>query len=127
MQILVVINKLLDLKIVQWVLLALVIMQILSNVWFGIKYNALRLDNALLKSTAADLGAAIHIQNTEILKGTKAFADQKDVMDGAIKEAGRIAKESKEILKGIKNITLKGTCDEKVKQSLDLINSGFKP
>lgn len=121
MEILTVINRLLDLKIVQWALLALVIVQIIGNVWFGIKYNALRLDNALLKSTAADLGSALHIQNNEILKGTQAFADQKAIMDGQVKEAGRLARESRKILDGIKDITLEGTCDEKVKQAVRII------
>jgi hypothetical protein len=42
------INKLLDLKIVQWGLLALVTIQLLSAIWFGFKYNALKLDQAKL-------------------------------------------------------------------------------
>lgn len=122
MEWLTVINRLLDLKIVQWGLLALAIVQIVGGFWFGIKYNALKLENALNKSTVADLSAALNIQNQEIMRLAKQYTEQKAVMDGAIKEAGRIAQENRKVLDGIKNIKLEGTCDEKVKQSLGVLN-----
>lgn len=124
MEILAIINKILDLKIVQWALLAAVAVMLVGNIWFTIKYNGLRLDNALSKATVADLSSAIHIQNTEILKGAQAFKDQQLIMDGAVKNAENIAKANREMLKSIKDIKLEGTCDEKVKQTLSIINSG---
>lgn len=123
MEILAVINKVLDLKIVQWALLALFAMQLIGNMWIGFKYNALRLENAILKNTAADLNAALNVQNNRIVEIGKLYEDQKLIMAGSIREAGRIAKESRKILDGIKDIKLEGTCDEKVKQAVGILNA----
>jgi hypothetical protein len=121
-----VINKILDLKIVQWALLTLCVALLASSIWGTLKYNALRLENALLKTTVADFGSAIQIQNRAIQEVGEEAKAYKANYEQANKRAAQIAIEGQKTLQDLMNTPLVGTCDQKVTQSLGMLQRGLK-
>jgi hypothetical protein len=119
------VNGLLDLKIVQWILLGLVCIMFIGNIVFTIKYNGLRLDNALLKADNAKINSALVFQNDAVKKMGEDFKLKEANIEQANKRASKIAVENKKLLKKISKFEFKkgATCNEKVKQVFSIISS----
>ena len=78
---------------------------------------------ALLKSDLAQTESAFKLQSERILElGRQADAQKKTAQQAVIK-ATRIAVENKKLQEELGKIQLKGTCDEKVKQTLGIITT----
>ena len=121
--VLIAINKILDIKLVQWALLVIVatVIPFLSLKMYWYKY-----DNALLRSTAADLGSAIQIQNRAIQEVGREAQAFKENYEQKNKEAAKIALEGQKTLQKLLDMPLSGTCDEKVKQAASLVKGAIK-
>lgn len=123
MEILVIINKILDLKIVQWGLLTLLVILLAGQVWFGIKYNGLRLNNAILKSDNANINAALVVQNEAIRKSGEEFKQREEGIKQAGVRSQKVAIEAQANLKRVLDIQWEGSCNEKVQTIFAVISS----
>jgi hypothetical protein len=83
-------------------------------------------DNALLKSTAADLGSAIYIQNKAVQELGQKADELKANYEQANKRASQIAVEGQKTLREVLNKQLIGTCDDKVRQVNQLVKGALK-
>lgn len=111
-----IINKVLDLKIVQWALLGVVVFMLVGNVWFTLKYNKLRLDNALLQKDLAATASTLQLQNREIAKLGEDFMLKAETLKQANVRATKIAVDANANMKRVLELDFEGDCNAKVKQ-----------
>jgi hypothetical protein len=120
MSVLVVINKILDIKIVQWALLGLVACLLGVLLYTQIRYNGLKLSYALLETKYAKVSTALDIQNSkidELNKITEQYQIQLKVSQQNETKLNKLNEENKLKLKSFQ-FKPNSTCEEKVNQTL---------
>lgn len=124
MEILTIISKILDLKLVQWLLLATVIILTATAIVDWFRYTTLRAEYAFVESKLAENASALKIQNEAVKRMAEQADLQEKVMQQAVNKASKIAVENKKVLDGITDYKLKGvTCDDKVRSAFTLIST----
>ncbi len=118
-------DKILDIKLVQYCLVGALVVMLAGQVVFTIRYNGLRLDNALLKADNAKINSALVFQNDAVKKMGEDFKLKEENLEQANTRASKIAVENKKLLKKIADFEFKkgATCNEKVKQVFGIISS----
>lgn len=112
-----------SLTIVRWGMMLVIIALTTTLVIDSIKLKGRELQIANLKADSAKVTAVLSVQNEQI-KALGATADaQKEAVQQAASRASQIAVENKRLVDQLGKITLKGTCDEKVVQTLNILNS----
>lgn len=112
-----------QIALVRWALVISLVLVIITNVvlFFQLKGGELQIAN--LKINLAQTTTSLELQNQKIQEmGAEADA-QRAALQQATKKASQIALDNKKLLEKLGKIELKGTCDEKVKQTLGLINT----
>jgi hypothetical protein len=117
------INRLLDLKIVQWGLLVLCGMMIIGAVVAGIKYQALRIENGLLKIEVAKSAEVLHDQNRKIKEADDAARAFQENALAANKRAAQVALETSKALKSLAEYSFEGDCSTQAATALELIKA----
>jgi hypothetical protein len=126
MEILSVINKLLDLKIVQWALLVLATGQLFCLFWSGLKYSTLKTEHAFLQVTAAKLSDGLMVQNLKIKElGERAKFYQEKYVKG-VDEAKKVQQETNKSLKAISEYVFDGDCSTNVNSAIELLKGKTK-
>lgn len=126
MEILAIINKILDVKIVQWFLLTTCAIFIATLIYKEIQYRSLQLEHALLKTTTADLSNALFIQNKAIKELEERTIEFKENYLQKQREASKIALETNNILKGIPTIGFTKDCSENLNLGLEYVRTNTK-
>lgn len=106
---------------IRWILVTIASALLVTCLVLYVSNVGKDLDITLLKTEVAKAGEALYKQNSKIKELGEKFNDQKKIMDEAVKTAAAIAVENRKQLRGITDLKLKGTCDEKVKQAFDAI------
>ena len=121
--VLIAINKVLDIKVVQWGMLVTLVSVI---PYLSVKVYWYKYDNALLKSTVGDVSQALFVQNRAV-KELGAKADElKANYEQANKRATQVALEGQRTLQDLMKNKLVGTCEEKVAQVGRLAREALK-
>lgn len=123
-EILSVINKFLDLKIVQWGLVAVLLGGIIFSVYFGFKYNTLKLEHAYLEVEATKINNALNTQNEKIRELGDIAKKYQDYYIVSVKKAQAVQEDTAKSLKALSEYTFEGDCQQNVRTALDLIQRG---
>lgn len=110
LEILTFINKLLDSKIVQWILMVLLVFLTALCVYYSIHCTVLQAENDHLVSVKASLESSLAVQNTAIEKAGYEAAEQKKKLNNAVLAADAIDKQRKALL------SLTGNCEQMLDQ-----------
>ena len=108
--------------IVRWALLSSLLVTSTTVVVLYFSGKKKDLELVLLRTEVAKAADALYRQNARIRELGEQSRIQKKVMEQAVKSAEQLAIKTSKQLDDIKNIKLTGTCDEKVKQSLEALN-----
>jgi len=112
------ISKVMDIKIVQWVMLGLIICLTGGLIFTQIRYSGLKLDHALLEVKYTKLDSAVAIQNKAIEDANKVTKQYQVQAQQAAQNADKLNKLNEANKLKLKSFQFKpnSTCDEKVNQ-----------
>ena len=123
-EILTVINKFLDLKIIQWALLVSCAILIVGGIWSGFKYNALKLEHAFLQVKAAQLSDGLLVQNAKVIELGEQAKVYIDNLAKSNAKAVEVQAKTATSLKAISEYVFDGDCSKNVTDALGLIKKG---
>ena len=110
LEILAFINRLLDSKIVQWLLVLIIVCITAVCVYYSIRYTVLKAENDHLVSVKASLESSLAVQNSAIERAGYEAAEQKKKLNDAVLAANTIDKQRKALL------SLSGSCEQMIDQ-----------
>jgi len=110
LEILTFINRLLDSKIVQWLLVLIIVCITAVCVYYSIRYTVLKAENDHLVSVKASLESSLAVQNSAIERAGYEAAEQKKKLNDAVLAANTIDKQRKALL------SLSGSCEQMIDQ-----------
>lgn len=120
-EVLAIINKFLDLKIVQWILLSTQIASMVAIIVIGLKFNLLKVEHAFLQAETAKLAEGVKTQNAKIEElGKQAEVYLKNYVD-ASKKSQEVQASTAKSLKAIAEYTFDGDCTTNVNTALGII------
>jgi hypothetical protein len=117
------VNSILSLRIVQYLLVATLVMTLtcMGVLWF--KNNTLKLQKAYYETEYAKVSAGLATQNEAVEQlGIKKAAQDK-ALEQALSEASKLAVVAAKRQQTIVKYTFTGDCDQRVSQSLELLRS----
>lgn len=120
------INSLLDIKLVQWLLVAIILAGIVSGTVFGFKYNSLRLKTAFLEADIAKTNTAIIVQNKAIQEASELAKKIQDRYDQRVIKAQQEADKSNKRLQSILDYDFSGECSNNISEALKIVKEGVK-
>ena len=110
LEILTFINRLLDSKIVQWLLMLIIVCITAVCVYYSIHCAVLQAENDHLVSVKASLESSLAVQNAAIERAGYEAAEQKKKLNDAVLAANTIDKQRKAL------ISLSGSCEQMIDQ-----------
>ncbi len=110
LEILTFVNRLLDSKIVQWLLVLIIVCITAVCVYYSIRYTILKAENDHLVSVKASLESSLAVQNSAIERAGYEAAEQKKKLNDAVLAANTLEKQRKALL------SLSGSCEQMLDQ-----------
>ena len=104
------VNRLLDSKIVQWLLVLIIVCITAVCVYYSIRYTILKAENDHLVSVKASLESSLAVQNSAIERAGYEAAEQKKKLNDAVLAANTLDKQRKALL------SLSGSCEQMIDQ-----------
>lgn len=115
LEILTFINRLLDSKVIQWVLVLIIVCITALCVYYSIHCAVLQAENDHLVSVKASLESSLAVQNTAIEKAGYEAAAQKKKLNDAVLAANALDKQRKALL------SLSGSCEQMIDQVVEAV------
>lgn len=109
--------------LVRWVLVGLVLALLITSSVQYVKIGIKNVKITNLESSKARVESLLQIQNDKVKFLGEETRAKEEVIKKANNKATKLALENKKQLGTIMKINLKGTCDEKVKQSFSLFST----
>ena len=123
MEILVAISRIMELKIVQWLMLSIIALLLVAYLFLSLKHNSLKLESSLRETELLKLSEATTIQNVKIQEMTLKFEQQQKTMKESIAQASKIALESQKNMKAILSYEFSDNCSSSLKEAVELVQT----
>jgi pyridoxine 5'-phosphate synthase PdxJ len=123
MQFILILNKVLDIKVVQYLLLGFTLLLILNTIALTMKYKALELIAEQRKNAISELQYNLEIQNSKILEANDQLKQQEFNLSLAKEKALKISSEANKAIEKALSVEFTGECDSDVAQVRDTIRS----
>lgn len=120
---LVALNKILDIKLVQYILVAILLALSGYSTYLVFKNKTISLISQQRKVALQEVENNMFLQNQKIIEQNKELDARKVKLEAAQQIASKIALESNKTLQGILGYTFTGDCEDQVEQTLSLIRS----
>jgi len=121
MEVLVTINKIMDLKIVQWLMLSSIALLLVGSGVLYFKNKTLELNLSMKETELLKLSEATTLQNAKITELGLKYEQQQKTMKESIAQASKIALESQKNMKAILSYEFSDDCSSSLKEAVDLV------
>lgn len=112
-------------KIIRWAVIGGLAAAIIFAGYLSVRNHFLKFNNAMLKSTVGDFGAAIEVQNREVARLGEATQIARKNYELHIKEASEIALRSVKKVEAILDYSFEGECSQKLNTAVKMIKDGL--